>query len=59
MRRGCAPRRARPLATAKKGLKIAEVPIHIRRRELGVSRKGTDFVYGLLFLKTMPRTWWR
>jgi hypothetical protein len=47
------------ISAAKKGLKIGEVPIHIRRREFGVSRKGTDLVYGLLFLKTMARTWWR
>jgi hypothetical protein len=47
------------ISAAKKGLKIGEVPIHIRRREFGISRKGTDLTYALLFLKTMARTWWR
>jgi Glycosyl transferase family 2 len=47
------------ISAAKNGLKIGEVPIHIRRRAFGVSRKGTDFMYGLLWLKTMARTWWR
>jgi hypothetical protein len=47
------------VSAAKKGLKIGEVPIHGRRREFGVSRKRTDLLYGLLFLKTMARTWWR
>jgi glycosyltransferase involved in cell wall biosynthesis len=47
------------ISAAKKGLKIGEVPIHIRKRAFGVSHKGTDLVYGLLWLKTMARTWWR
>jgi Glycosyl transferase family 2 len=47
------------ISAAKKGLKIGEVPIHIRKRAFGVSHKGTDLVYGLLWLKTMARSWWR
>jgi hypothetical protein len=47
------------ISAAKKGLKIGEVPIHISRRAHGVSRKGTNLVYGLMWLKTMLRTWLR
>jgi hypothetical protein len=47
------------ITAAKHGLRIGEVPIHIHRRGHGVSRKGTNFTYGVLFLKTMAKTWWR
>jgi hypothetical protein len=47
------------IASAKKGLRILEVPIHISRRSYGQSRKGTNFWYGLFFFKTVLRTWWR
>ena len=47
------------IAAAKSGLKIGEVPIHVRRREFGTSRKGTNLIYGLMWLKTMVRSWLR
>lgn len=47
------------IAAARHGMKIGEVPIHIRRREYGFSRKGVNLVYGLMWLKTMLRSWWR
>lgn len=47
------------IAAAKKGLRIGEVPIHIARRQYGESRKGRNFYYGLMFFKTVARTWWR
>lgn len=43
----------------KRGLRVGEQPIHIRRRVEGISRKGPNFTYGLFFLRTMARTWWR
>jgi hypothetical protein len=47
------------IASAKKGLRIKEVPIHIGPREHGQSRKGGNFYYALFFLKAVARTWWR
>jgi hypothetical protein len=47
------------ITAAKKGMRIGEVPIHIARRRYGESRKGPNFSYGLFFLKTVARTWWR
>jgi len=47
------------IAAAKRGLRIGEVPIAISRRGFGESRKGTNFVYGALFLRTMAKSWWR
>jgi hypothetical protein len=47
------------ITAAKGGLRIGEVPIRMNRRDVGESRKGTNLSYGLLFLRTMARTWWR
>ena len=47
------------MQASKKGLKIAEVPIHINARAHGVSRKGPNFTYGFFFVKTMVKAWWR
>ena len=47
------------IAAAKKGLRIGEVPIRITRREFGESRKGTNFAYGALYLRTVAKSWWR
>ena len=47
------------IAAAKRGLRIGEVPIRINRRDVGLSRKGTNLTYGLMFFRTMARTWWR
>ncbi len=47
------------ITAAKGGLRIGEVPIRINRRDVGESRKGTNLSYGILFLRTMARTWWR
>ena len=44
---------------AKKGFMISEVPIVISERASGDSKKGTNFNYGLGFLKTITKTWWR
>lgn len=44
---------------AKRGLRIKEVPITIRRRRSGASKKGRDLAYGLMFLRTIIKTWLR
>ena len=43
----------------KKGLRIAEVPITIVKRNYGSSKKGRDIKYGLFFAKTILKSWWR
>ena len=43
----------------RKGKRIGEVPIAIRRRKFGKSKKGKDWIYGLNFAKTIIKTWWR
>jgi hypothetical protein len=43
----------------KKGLRIKEVPITILKRKYGKSKKGRDLKYGLYFVKTIIKTWWR
>lgn len=42
-----------------KGLRVAEVPITVRRRALGDSKKGTTFRYAWGFSRTLLGTWLR
>jgi hypothetical protein len=44
---------------AKRGFAIAEVPVTVRRRASGESKKGRDWSYGLSFARTVLKTWWR
>jgi len=44
---------------AKKGIPIAEVPVHVDRRASGDTKKGRDWSYGLSFARTVLKTWWR
>ncbi len=44
---------------AKRGLRIREVPITIHRRHAGHSKKGRDLAYGMMFLRTIIKTWLR
>lgn len=44
---------------AKKRIRIGEVPITIRRRLSGESKKGKNWRYGLSFFRTVLKTWWR
>ncbi|MDD5454377.1 MAG: glycosyltransferase family 2 protein [Candidatus Ratteibacteria bacterium] len=47
------------IEAAKAGLRIKEVPITIMKRKYGKSKKGKDWKYGLLFAKTILKSWWR
>ena len=44
---------------AKKRIRIGEVPITIKRRLSGESKKGKNWRYGLSFFRTVFKTWWR
>jgi len=44
---------------AKKGVRIGEVPITIKRRLSGESKKGKNWRYGLSFFRAIFKTWWR
>ncbi len=44
---------------AKRGLSLTEVPITIRRRHSGTSKKGRNLFYGTFFLRTVLKTWLR
>jgi len=47
------------IGAARSGLRIAEVPITVRRRVAGKSKKGGTLRYGLGFLRVVIRTWLR
>ena len=44
---------------AKKGIRIGEAPVTVRRRLSGESKKGGDWRYALSFARTILKTWWR
>jgi hypothetical protein len=43
----------------KKNLRVLEVPVTVRRRLAGVSKKGSNFRYALGFARVMIGTWLR
>ena len=47
------------LESIKKGMKVKEVPITIKRRTSGESKKGGTISYGWGFLRAMISTWLR
>jgi len=47
------------IEAAKKRLRVGEVPITITKRIHGETKKGKNWSYGLNFVKTMIRIWWR
>jgi glycosyltransferase involved in cell wall biosynthesis len=47
------------IEAAKKGLRIGEVPVTIKARKVGDSKKGSNLGYGFRFLKTLISTWLR
>lgn len=44
---------------ARKGLRISEAPITVKRRDFGESKKGKNLSYGFNFSKTIFKTWLR
>ena len=47
------------LGAVRAGLRVLDVPVTIRRRSAGVTKKGTNLRYGLGFLRVMLKTWLR
>jgi hypothetical protein len=47
------------LGAARAGLRVLDVPVTIRRRTAGTSKKGTNMRYGLGFLRVMLKSWLR
>jgi hypothetical protein len=47
------------LGAARAGLRVLDVPVTIRRRASGSSKKGTNLRYGLGFLRVIVKTWLR
>jgi hypothetical protein len=47
------------LGAARAGLRIVEVPVTVRRRSAGSSKKGSTLRYGLGFLRVIVRSWLR
>ncbi len=47
------------LGAARAGLRVTDVPVTIRRRRSGQSKKGPNWRYGLGFLRVMLKTWLR
>jgi hypothetical protein len=47
------------LGAARAGLRVIDVPVTIRRRSAGTTKKGTNLRYGFGFLRVMLKTWLR
>jgi hypothetical protein len=47
------------MGAVRAGLRVGEVPISIRRRAAGVTKKPSALRYGIGFLKVMVRSWLR
>jgi glycosyltransferase involved in cell wall biosynthesis len=47
------------IEAAKKGVRIGEAPVTVRRRLSGESKKGRNWFYGMSFAKTIFKTWLR
>jgi hypothetical protein len=47
------------LGAARAGMRVIDVPVTIRRRSAGVTKKGTNLRYGVGFLRAMLKTWLR
>jgi glycosyltransferase involved in cell wall biosynthesis len=44
---------------AKKGVRIGEAPVTVKRRLSGRSKKGKNWSYGLEFARSIFKAWWR
>jgi hypothetical protein len=47
------------LGASRAGLRVLDVPVTIRRRASGQSKKGTNLRYGVGFLRVMLKSWLR
>ena len=47
------------IEAARKKVKVCEVPVHIKERNSGTSKKGSNLVYGLRFALSILTSWWR
>lgn len=47
------------IEATRRGLRLVEVPITILPRVHGESKKGTNWLYGARFARTVVSTWWR
>ena len=47
------------IVAAKSNVRLGEVPIHIKLRQFGTTKKGSNWRYGFFFAKTIVKTWWR
>lgn len=47
------------IQAAKKGARIGEVPVTVKRRLSGMSKKGRDLAYGFAFARAIIKAWWR
>lgn len=47
------------ISTAMAGYRIKEVPIAMKARRHGKTKKGGNFIYGMRFCSVVLRTWWR
>ncbi|MCJ7563453.1 MAG: glycosyltransferase family 2 protein [Candidatus Aminicenantes bacterium] len=47
------------IEAAKKRLRIGEIPITVTKRIYGETKKGGNWNYGLNFVKTIIKIWWR
>lgn len=47
------------ISAANAGLRIGEVPITVKRRQKGISKKGRDLSYGFNFVRSVFKSWWR
>jgi hypothetical protein len=47
------------LGAARAGLRVIDVPVTIRRRAFGKSKKGPNWRYGMGFLRVIFKTWLR
>ena len=47
------------IKASKRNLRIIEVPIQIKNRIFGRSKKGNSFIYPIRFAKTIFTSWWQ
>jgi glycosyltransferase involved in cell wall biosynthesis len=47
------------IEAARRGVRIGEAPVTVKRRHSGESKKGRNWKYGFNFAKTILKTWWR